>query len=165
MVLKGFVAGLFMLLGGELALSQSISNEVLVPAAAVVLKGNIAYSQTIGEPIVEIVSADDKVLTQGFQQKRIVKVDPINLGTGVETYPNPAIEYVKVKVWSEKPRELRISIINMQGVLLYDTERKFPDPYQEIIEIGLSDYKRGMYIIRVTSSDKAIYRTFKFEKM
>jgi hypothetical protein len=72
---------------------------------------------------------------------------------------------VKVKVWSDKSRELRISIINFQGVLLYDTERKFLDPYQEIIEIDVSDYKSGIYFIRVTSKDKAIFRTFKFEKM
>lgn len=165
MILKGFVTVFTLLLVGEFALSQTISNEVLVPAAAVVLKGSIAYSQTIGEPIVEIIAADGKVLTQGFQQKRILRDDPIFPGTGVETYPNPAIEYVKVKVWSEKARELRISIINMQGVLLYDKERKYLDPYQEVIEIAISDYKRGMYFIRVTSEDKAIYRTFKFEKM
>jgi hypothetical protein len=165
MVLKGSVALLFLLLAGEFALSQEISQEVLVPAAAVVKQGNISFSQTIGEPIVEIVAADGKVLTQGFQQKRIIKVEQINPGSGVETYPNPAYEYVKVKVWSEKPRELRISIINMQGILLYDTERKYPDPYQEVIEIGISDYKRGMYFIRVTSKDNGIYRTFKFEKM
>ena len=165
MVLKGSVAVLFLLLAGEFALSQSISQAVLVPAAAVVLKSSINYSQTIGEPIVEMISADGKILTQGFQQKRIVRTEIINPGTGVESYPNPVDEYVNVKIWGNKPRELRISIFNFQGVMLYDTERKFLDPYQEVIEIGVSDYKRGIYLIRVTSKDNGIYRTFKFEKM
>jgi hypothetical protein len=165
MVLKGFVALFFMLLACDITFSQSISHQVLVPAAAVVLKSSINFSQTVGEPIVEIIAADGKVLTQGFQQKRITSEIPWEKGTGVESYPNPVNEYVKVKVWSDKSRELRISIINFQGVLLYDTERKFLDPYQEIIEIDVSDYKSGIYFIRVTSKDKAIFRTFKFEKM
>lgn len=166
MVLKGSVTVLFLLLTGEFALSQSISNEVLVPAAAVVKKGNISFSQTIGEPVVEIISADNKVLTQGFQQKRILEViDKNYYGTGVKSYPNPVNEYVKVEVWSDVARELRISVINFQGVLLYDAERNYSDPYQDIIEIDVSDFKRGMYFIRVTSIDKALFRVFKFEKL
>jgi hypothetical protein len=164
MVLKGSVTVLFLLLSGEFALSQRISNEVLVPAAAVVVKSNISYSQTIGEPIVEIISADDKVLTQGFQQKRIARKIELP-GTGVKTYPNPVNEFVKVEVWSDVPRELRISIINFQGVLVYDIERKYMYPYQDVIEIDVSEFKRGMYFIRVTSKDKALERAFKFEKM
>jgi hypothetical protein len=165
MVFKGSAALFFALLACEVTYSQSISHQVLVPAAAVVLKSSINYAQTVGEPIVEIVAADDKVLTQGFQQKRVVKERIFNPGTGAKSYPNPANEYVKVEVWSEQARDLRISIINFQGALLYDIERKFSGPYQEIIEIDVSDYKRGMYFIRVTSKDNAIYRTFKFEKM
>jgi len=165
MVFKGFAALFFTLLACEVTFSQSISHQVLVPAAAVVLKSSINYGQTIGEPIVEIVAAYDKVLTQGFQQKRILKDPRINLGTGVKSYPNPANEYVKVEVWSEQARDLRISIINFQGALIYDNERKFSGPYEEIIEIDVSDYKRGMYFIRVISKDNAVYRTFKFEKM
>jgi hypothetical protein len=76
MVLKGFVALFFMLLACDITFSQSISHQVLVPAAAVVLKSSINFSQTVGEPIVEIITADGKVLTQGFQQKRITSEIP-----------------------------------------------------------------------------------------
>jgi hypothetical protein len=165
MVLKGSVTVLFLLLSGELALSQTISNQVLVPAAAVVLKSSINYSQTIGEPVVEIIAADGKVLTQGFQQKRILKELVRQQGTGVKSYPNPVEVYVKVEVWSERPRELRIMINNLQGVLLYDAEREYSYPFQEVIEIDVSDYRSGMYFIRVTSKDKALDRILKFEKM
>jgi hypothetical protein len=162
---KAFAAMFLGLLACEVTFSQSISHQVLVPAAAVVLKSSINYSQTVGEPIVEIIAADGKILTQGFQQRRVLDEKIPNLGTGVKSYPNPADEYVKVEVWSEQARDLRISIINFQGALIYDTERKFSGPYQEIIEIDVSDYKRGMYFIRVISKDNAVYRTFKFEKM
>jgi hypothetical protein len=166
MVCRLIVAVIFLLLGGELAHSQAISHQVMVPAAAVVLKSSINYSQTIGEPIVEIISADGKVLTQGFQQKRIIIVDDgNNQGTGVETYPNPADEYVKVKMWGEKPREFTISIFSFQGARLYSAERKYLGPYSDVVEIDVSDFIRGIYFIRVTSNDKAIYRAFKFEKM
>jgi hypothetical protein len=44
MVLKGFVALFFMLLACDITFSQSISHQVLVPAAAVVLKSSINFS-------------------------------------------------------------------------------------------------------------------------
>lgn len=165
MVFKGSAALFFTLLACEVTFSQSISHQVLVPAAAVVLKSSISYSQTVGEPIVEIIAADGKVLTQGFQQKSL-DGDKVNYnGTGVKSYPNPVDEYVKVEVWSNQARDLRISIINFQGMLLFDTERRYSGPYQEVIEIDVSEFKSGIYFTRVISKDKAIYRAFKFEKM
>jgi hypothetical protein len=167
MVFKGFAALFLALLACDVTFSQSISHQVLVPAATVVLKSSINYAQTVGELVVEIIAADGKVLTQGFQQRRICKDDIIiiNNGTGVKSYPNPANEYVKVEVWSESPRDLRISVSSLQGVILYDIEKKYLYPYQEVIEIDVSKYRSGMYFIRVVSQDKALDRIFKFDKM
>ena len=165
MVFRGFVTVLFLLLSGEFALSQEISHEVLVPAAKVVLKGNINYQQTIGEPIVDILRVDDKVLTQGFQQKRVQPKKVDVTGSNVKSYPNPVTDFLYVEVWGDVARELNFSILNFQGVMLFNTERNYPYPYFEVIEVPVASYKPGIYFLRVTSKDNVFYRTFKFEKM
>jgi hypothetical protein len=166
MRLKGFVAALLLLLLGEFAFSQRISHEVLVPAANVVKKGNYIYQQTIGEPVVTIIGDYDYILTQGYQQPRIkVLDDDTDIGNGAEAYPNPVVDILTVKIWGDTYRDLKISMYNFQGVMLFETERSFVTGYREFIEIPVSTYRPGIYFVRVTSSDKVIIRTFKIEKM
>jgi hypothetical protein len=166
MRLKGFVAALLLLLLGEFAFSQRISHEVLVPAANIVTKGNYIYQQTIGEPVVMLVEANGYDLTQGFQQPRVIIDDgKCCPGNGAESYPNPVVDILTVKLWGDTYRDMKISLYNFQGVLLFETERNYLTAYMELIEIPVSSYKPGVYFVRVTSSDKVIIRTFKIEKM
>ena len=146
--------------------SQHLSHQVLVSGAGISYGSGINYSQTLGEPVVGIAGAYDRILTQGFQQPRIRLNDAkIHQGTGVNVYPNPVIYNVNIELFGEVPRRFVISIINIVGTIVYSNEMEFSDRYWEVMDIQLTHLSRGFYFVRVLSTDGVINRTFKIEKM
>lgn len=167
MVRSSIISILILISGSGLSLfSQQLSNQVLVPVAGVTFSGYINYSQTIGETAIEIISSSDFVFTQGFQQPGISLV-PSDLpdGNGVDVYPNPAIENVTIKLFGENSREFRIDVITIAGTVVITEKVYCIDKYylEKVIPVGF--LSRGLYFIRVLSSDKLINRTFRIDKM
>jgi len=146
--------------------SQQLSHQVLVPAAGLTTTGAISYSQTIGETATEIISNSGFVFTQGFQQPS-VKISPENLpeGNGVDVYPNPATDFISIKLFGDVPRKFKIDIINIAGTVVSSLTLKFIDKYFLIQPMEVAKLKYGFYFVRVASDDGMISRTFKIEKM
>jgi hypothetical protein len=146
--------------------SQSLSNQVIVPVAGIMASGSITYSQTIGETAVEIIKSPEIVFTQGFQQPRII-LSQIEIpgGNGVEVYPNPATEFVTVKLFGDSSRDFIIEVLNITGTVVYSDKESFSDAFYSEVVIPVNSLYNGIYFIRVLSTDKMINRTFKIEKM
>ncbi len=146
--------------------SQQLSHMVLVPAAGLATTGVINYSQTIGETAVEIIGNAGFELTQGFQQPGIkISTNIIPEGTGVDVFPNPATDFINVKLYGDVARKFRIEIINITGMVVNSTTIDFNDKYYYIQQIEVTSLKFGFYFVRVTSDDGTINRIFKIEKM
>jgi hypothetical protein len=160
-ILLFFLAGLW----GNL-FSQQLSNQVIVSAAGVTATGNVDFSHTIGESIIEIISSSDFILTQGFQQPgiKLILVNPPEWN-GVEVYPNPATNKIKVKLFGEAARTFRLEVVNMNGIFRLTEKIVFTDKFWEIRELDITDLSVGFYLIRITSEDGLINRTFKIEKI
>jgi hypothetical protein len=164
---RGLILLLLLIFGSWGSLfSQQLSNQVIVSAANVVSTANLSYSQTIGESITDIFTSFDFTLTQGFQQPgiKLTVVNPPN-GNGVNAYPNPATDYIKIELFGETERTFWIEIFNINGNTKYIEKLTFDDKFWFIKEIDVSDFALGIYLIRVTSEDKLISRTFKIEKL
>jgi hypothetical protein len=167
MMIKGIkIMFLCFLVSWTNVFSQQLSHQVLVPVAGVTSAGAINYSQTIGETAVEIIGCSDFVYTQGFQQPGI-KISPEipPEGNGVDVYPNPAIDFVNIKLFGDVARKFRIDIINITGTIVSSGAINFMDSYYYIQRIEVDNLKRGLYFVRIVSDDGLINRTFKIEKM
>ena len=148
------------------AASQRLSHQVLVPAAGVAAGINFSYSQTIGEAVVRIIGCDDYILTQGFQQPRLkLKTGSQPQGTGVNVYPNPVVNYVNIELFGSTARTFLITIVNITGTVVFNDEIDFAQSYWEVREIPVTGLARGLYFVRIVSTDMVISRTFKMEKM
>jgi len=148
------------------AASQRLSHQVLVPAAGVAAGINFSYSQTIGEAVVRIIGCDDYILTQGFQQPRLkLKTGSQPQGTGVNVYPNPVVNYVNIELFGSTARSFLITIVNITGTVVFNDEIDFAQSYWEVREIPVTGLARGLYFVRIVSTDMVISRTFKMEKM
>jgi hypothetical protein len=145
---------------------QQLSHQVLVPAAGLATSGAINYSQTIGETAVEIMDGSGFSLTQGFHQPgmTIVSETPPP-GNGVDVYPNPATDYIKIKFFGETARKFRIEIINLTGTTVYSTTMDFSTSYFYLLQIDVTRLTYGFYFVKVISNDSVINRIFKIEKM
>lgn len=157
LLLPGLGASLF---------SQQLSHQVLVPLAGVTTVGAIEYSQTIGETAVEIFSSADLILTQGFQQPRMIfSIGTPPLGNGVKVYPNPVTDFVNVELFGDVSRSFRIEIISITGSILITEKMVFTDSFWQIRHYPVDQLIKGLYFVRIVSEDGVINRTFKIDKM
>jgi len=164
---KGIRLFLFILLvSPKIVCAQQLSHQVMVPAAGVISSGSLNYSQTIGETAIEIIEGQGYVFTQGFQQPGIKISDEIvDNGNGVNVYPNPATDYINVKLFGEDARNFKIEVITITGLVVSSGTIRFIEKYAYIQQINVMQLKAGFYLIRVISEDGVINRTFKIEKM
>jgi hypothetical protein len=146
--------------------SQELSHQVLVTAAGIKIAGNLEYTQTIGETAVEIFSSETRVLTQGFQQPRIIfsKETPPS-GNGVNVFPNPVSDNVNIELFGNTSRSFRIEILNISGTLVRTERIAYSGQFWEILHYPVDQLSKGLYIVRITSDDGVINRTFKIDKM
>ena len=146
--------------------AQQLTNQVLLPCAGLSVAGVLNYSQTIGETAVELFSSSGFILTQGFQQPAFKIVDAtVPDGTGVEVYPNPATDFINVKLFGDKARKVKIEVIDFNGKIATTLNMDFTSKYFIVQEIEFSKLKIGFYFVRVGSDDGIINRIFKIEKM
>ena len=146
--------------------SQQLSNQVLVPAAGLATSGVINYSQTIGETAVETVTGAGFFLTQGFQQPGMkYTAETPHEGTGVDVYPNPATEFINIKLFGDAARKFTIEMINLSGTIVSTMTLDFITQYYYIQQIDVTRLSNGFYFVRITSDDSKIMRVFKIEKM
>lgn len=148
------------------ASAQHLSNQVIAPLGDVISKEGIFYSHTIGEAAVELFSTYGYDLTQGFQQP-LVKFIPGTKpqGTGVNVYPNPAIDNVYVEFFGSQRATFSILVININGMIVFSDEVSFIENYWQVIDIPVSTLSIGIYFVRVRNEEGTISRSFKIEKM
>lgn len=165
-MIKGTKVLILLLFSWVNGFSQQLSHQVLVPAAGLTTTGALSYSQTVGETATEIISNSGFIFTQGFQQPG-VKISPENApeGNGVDVYPNPATDFIKIKLFGDVPRKFKIDIINIAGTVVSSLTLNFIDKYFLIQPMEVAKLRYGFYFVRVASDDGIISRTFKIEKM
>ena len=157
---------IFLSFAGGMIFSQQLSHQVLVPVAGVVSGSALNYSQTIGETAVEVVSGSGFVLSQGFQQPSIkFRSKEVPQGDGVNVYPNPAEDFIKVEFFGEAGRAFQIDILNIAGTIMIIEKLNFQVKHWFIKEIAISHLIKGTYLVRVSSHDGYIHRTFIIHKL
>jgi hypothetical protein len=160
----------FLILGLSIScatvISQQLSHQVLVPLAGIVSDENINYSQTVGETAVEVTGCSWYIFTQGFQQPRIkLSQDDAPPGTGVNVYPNPVADFLTIELFGESGRTFKIDIINITGTVVYTNRLTFIGNFWHKEQFDMDDYVRGFYLVRISSDDGFMNRTFKIEKL
>jgi hypothetical protein len=146
--------------------AQSLSHQVLVPVAGVINDSRVSYSQTGGETAVELVGCTFYQVTQGFQQP-LVKIsnETPPPGTGMKVYPNPATQFITIELFGAEARCFRIEFINSAGVIVDSYEQEFMAGFWFKEPYNIEHLKNGFYLVRVTSNDNKISRSFKIEKL
>jgi len=156
----------FLVFSWTSAKSQQLSHQVLVPLAGVVSDSKVSFSQTVGETAVEIVGCYDYIFTQGFQQPCIkLSDDDQPEGTGAMVYPNPADDHITVELFGESARTIRIEIIDITGTVVLSDKKSFEKSYWYKERYNVNKLIKGFYLVRVSSEDGFLNRSFKVEKM
>ncbi len=145
---------------------QQVSHQVFLPAASVTTVQGYSVSQTVGETAVVLFDISSFALTQGFQQPRVKDVFVSKpKGTGVNAYPNPVTRELKILFYGDAAASYVIHIYSFSGTLVYSDKCGFSDQHfiEEIVD--MSNFSKGIYLVRVIGDDGRIDRVFKIEKM
>lgn len=67
-----------------------------------------------------------------------------------KVYPNPVKDFVTVELQSEESGELQISLINILGTEVKKWDNFFLNQGSQKLQLDLSQFKVGVYILRIT---------------
>lgn len=116
---------------------------------------------SVGEVITESFTGSQNTLTQGFHQGKytITALEQAkNLQFEITAFPNPATDFVILKIESQKLDDLSYLLTDVNGKILQD--RKIESNQQQI---NLSGIAAGAYFLNVKANKKPV-KTFKIKK-
>ncbi|HEY4784516.1 MAG TPA: T9SS type A sorting domain-containing protein [Bacteroidales bacterium] len=142
--------------------SQVVFPEVISTFGGSVKNSMAEFTWTVGEPLYQTVSADNSILTQGFNQITKISTDTaITLAPDVDiiAFPNPTSATLQVKIQSEKFKGYQLEILDAQGRSLSFTELG-----SNQVPIDMSGFSGGLYFLKITDKGKLI-KVIKIQKI
>jgi len=147
------------------AYSQSNDYNVIPSSGNYFMSTNYSLSWTLGECITETFQTTEIILTQGFQQSLflITSLNEFTVeGFSVKVYPNPFTDLINIfTTYTAVPdKSIRIELFDAHGKILF--VNKFTS---NIIQIDMSEYSGGLYLLKVINEENKIHRNFKIQKI
>jgi hypothetical protein len=120
-------------------------------------------SYTIGQVGYTTNTGTNGSVAQGVQQPYEISVvtgiaEAKDISLEIEVYPNPATDYIKLKIGNYEVQNLRYQLYDINARLLQDN--KIVDNETNIV---MSYYMSATYFLKVTDNNKVI-KTFKIIK-
>jgi hypothetical protein len=116
---------------------------------------NGSMSSTIGEPVSETLKVNEYILTQGFQQSIIFLMvdfdEKDKTELCVHIYPNPAIDYLKVKVENAGTQTVSYNLRTAEGKLLLEGRFNSPET-----EITVNQLPAATYFLKIYTDQEEI---------
>ena len=155
------------LLSGPTIVAQSIVNDVLGSAGMhSVSPTGVHLSWTIGEPIVETVSDNTYILTQGFHQpwepqETIGEPPSMDPQLTINVYPNPVRELLTVSL-ENNPGTLFFDLYDISGRLIAHQKSA---PNQDLVTFPIRWLSAGSYLLKITTKNYGIHTTYRLQKL
>lgn len=122
---------------------------------------NYSVSFTLGEPVIKTFGQNNLLITQGFQQSKLVvtAISQIkNLSINIQAYPNPVSNYLHLVSSEKLSPGSSYQLYNMNGACI--TEKKLEDL---VTEVEFQSLVSATYFLKVIQNNK-ILKTFKIIK-
>jgi type IX secretion system substrate protein len=160
-----------------IANAQSIEKNVIGSAGKTLTAGNIQLDFTVGEAFAKSLTTSSGNITQGFHQPALTITrfadpeDTTNIlpaerlneklisGIDLTVYPNPAVDFINLKLNHAIDESLTITITNMQGQLV-----KQEIMQQQTMKIDFSNLVAGTYLVIVKNAKGDLNNTYKVVK-
>ncbi len=152
------------MMGIALACSSGFlhAQQVISSSGAHAAASGIQLSWTIGEPVVETLSAGNVILTQGFHQPKLSASaidDKVIPGLTLAVYPNPFSYELNIRVDEGDISQLKYTLFTADGKAISSERLK-----ESITSIDMKTFATGNYLIRVDRKNGTPVKTFKVIK-
>ncbi len=134
---------------------NTLSRQVIGSGGGVAASGNVSLSYTLGEAVTATVTSGSFTLTQGFQQPDLTGPsanDPL-IRIDYQVYPNPANDWVEIRLVSDRVAELHASVVDMAGRDLKLGEQIARLPGEVTLRFDMSGLSEATYLVRLSTPD------------
>jgi hypothetical protein len=150
---------LLVLLISSIGQAQSISKQVIGAAGKTQTAGNSKLSWTLGEPVVGLMTAGGKQLSNGYYPAlnlQALSVEDIDMNVQIKLYPNPTSQALYVS--HPELNSFMITVVDLNGKQLYSGTINKEEP------LDVSNYTQGMYLVTVENTVTNKKNTYKIIK-
>lgn len=149
----------------SLSQSQEIERSVISSTGYSISTTDFVISYTVGEPIGNVISSDENILIQGFEQARQdtvwVGIVDNELKSEIEIYPNPTFNgiYISVEDLVELDK-LSVEVYSTLGQIVVQNRTLANNQY-----INLNEFSSGFYFVKILNESKGQFKVVKIEKL
>jgi len=137
----------------------AFGQEVISNGGASLSNGEYAIDFTLGEPVIETVQRDGKMLTQGYHQPTlaIIEVKQIDENFNAALFPNPATSFLNIELdafdgVSFELQDVNGKVIEQEGI------------NQKVTSINVKSLERGVYLLKLVDENDNKLKSYKFLK-
>jgi len=156
------IAICFSLLTTGISNAQTIEREVVASAGDYFVAPTFSLSWTLGEPVVETVSNDYIMLTQGFQQSdfKITAIkEPLAGLFDISVFPNPTADVLNIRINSAKDEIITVQLYSMTGEKVISEKTR-----EKNIQLNLADLSSASYLLSLRKLDGGLITTYVINK-
>ena len=145
-------------------LGIAIQAQNAIPASGGNATGNGgSVSYTVGQVVYTKYTGTNGSVAQGVQQPYEISVvtgivEAKGISLEIEVYPNPATDFVKLKIENYEVKNLRYQLFDINGSLIKDNKVEGNET-----SISMQNLLPSVYFLKVTDNNKVI-KTFKIIK-
>ena len=160
-------SALFLICSFTVCTAQSITPTVIATQGDYYSSSGGTVSWTLGEVVTETATASGNILTQGFQQPKLMistnvsNPEPL---LSVTPYPNPVLDKLILDFSNSTSGNYTLEIFDMQGKKLSNENFSFLSSSVKQHTLSFSNYANGFYVLTVINSDKNFKKSFKINK-
>jgi hypothetical protein len=150
---------LLVLLISSIGQAQSISKQVIGAAGKTQTTGNSKLSWTLGEPVVGLMTAGGRQLSNGYYPAlnlQALSIEDIDMDMQIKLYPNPTSQVLYVS--HPELNSFGITIVDLNGKHVYAGTINKDEP------LDVSNYTQGMYLVTIENKAANKKNTYKIIK-
>jgi hypothetical protein len=144
----------------------SIFNQVIGSTGHFAVEGNQQWTYTVGEVVIETISANNRTLTQGFHQpefsRPVSTMDPELLAWNIEVFPNPTADVLNVRFDANQSGFLEAIVFDLYGRMLMQPQAL--DLAAGSV-IDCTSWLPGVYILQLRDQQSRASATFRFIRL
>ena len=143
-----------------LSIQFSKGQEVIASGGSFQIANGLTVSSTIGEPIIETFPGNGIILTQGFQQSKlmIVSIQDIDSNFSTEIYPNPTTTSITLE--TNGVFNLEYQLISLTGEIIQHHKIN-----SNKANIDLSFLPANTYLLKIFSAEGKLSKVIKVQKI
>lgn len=135
------------------AMAQTKVERQVIGSTGASSSGSLHVTYTVGESVINTLTAPGLILTQGFQQPTAIITGialPDGIAWEVKHYPNPVVNTLHVEIGGDVQGSILLHVLDVQGrTVHFETIEKFTPQYLHRLQVDA--WPAGTYFLNLSS--------------